>query len=120
MNHAFYIVQRLKFKSRYLNRCSSGLHHSDRPTLALQHLHQLRFARSLPGSPCCEAITNLNLMTHSTDNQRSLCGCLMGLITANNSNSTAIATLPGFCGVLLGFTIEPGADCDSYIYFNLL
>ncbi|KAK8714718.1 hypothetical protein V6N13_042067 [Hibiscus sabdariffa] len=74
-----------------------------------------------PGSPCCEAITNLNLMTHSTDNRRSLCGCLNGLITtANNPNYTAIATLPGFCGVPLGFTVEPDADCDSYISFNLL
>ncbi|KAL4347062.1 hypothetical protein GQ457_17G025200 [Hibiscus cannabinus] len=70
-----------------------------------------------PGSPCCEAVTNLNLMTHSTDNRRSLCGCFMGLITASNPNSTAIATLPGFCGVPLGFTIKPDTDCDStYIY----
>ncbi|KAK8599500.1 hypothetical protein V6N13_077421 [Hibiscus sabdariffa] len=67
-----------------------------------------------PGSPCCEAVTNLNLMTHSTDNRRSLCGCFMGLITASNPNSTAIATLPGFCGVPLGFTIKPDTDCDSY------
>ncbi|MBA0773681.1 hypothetical protein Gotri_008938, partial [Gossypium trilobum] len=67
-----------------------------------------------PGTPCCEAVTNLYMMTHSTDNRRSLCGCLMGLVTANNSNSTAIATLPGFCGVPLGFTIGPDTDCNLY------
>ncbi|XP_038993408.1 putative non-specific lipid-transfer protein 14 [Hibiscus syriacus] len=69
-----------------------------------------------PGSPCCEAITNLSLMTRSTANRRSLCWCLMGLITANNPNSTAIATLPGFCGIPLGFTIEPDTDCNSNIF----
>ncbi|XWS37783.1 hypothetical protein CRYUN_Cryun19dG0074700 [Craigia yunnanensis] len=52
-----------------------------------------------PGSPCCDAVTNLNLIADSTNNSSSvcgLCGCLMGLITTYNPNSTAIATLPGF------------------------
>ncbi|KAG4123416.1 hypothetical protein ERO13_D11G325151v2 [Gossypium hirsutum] len=59
-----------------------------------------------PGTPCCEAVTNLYMMTHSTDNRRSLCGCLMGLVTANNSNSTAIATLPGF---VVSRSVSPSA-----------
>ncbi|XWS61126.1 hypothetical protein CRYUN_Cryun07bG0098500 [Craigia yunnanensis] len=73
-----------------------------------------------PGSPCCDAVTNLNLITDdSTVNRRSVCGCLMGLITTYNPNSTGIATLPGFCGVSLGFTIEPKTDYNLYIFQSL-
>ncbi|KAK6262286.1 hypothetical protein QUC31_008102 [Theobroma cacao] len=68
-----------------------------------------------PGSPCCDAVMNLNLIADSTDNRKSVCGCLMGLITTYNPNSTAIATLPGFCGVALGFTIDPNTDCNLLV-----
>ncbi|XWS48410.1 hypothetical protein CRYUN_Cryun13aG0074000 [Craigia yunnanensis] len=49
-----------------------------------------------PGSPCCDDVTNLNLIADSTDTRRSVCVCFMGLITTYNPNSTAIATLPSF------------------------
>ncbi|OMO97922.1 Plant lipid transfer protein/Par allergen [Corchorus olitorius] len=65
-----------------------------------------------PGSPCCEAVANLGLIADSTDNRRSLCICLMGLITTYTTHSTAIATLPGICGVTLGFIIDPNTDCN--------
>lgn len=68
-----------------------------------------------PGSPCCEAVTNLSVIADSTDNRRSVCGCIMGLIASYSTNSTGIATLPGFCGVPLGFTIDPLTDCHLYI-----
>ncbi|KAL1550768.1 putative non-specific lipid-transfer protein 14 [Salvia divinorum] len=66
----------------------------------------------IPGSPCCIAMTTLNNVADSADNRRSVCRCLMDLITSNNPNATAIATLPGFCGVSLGFTIDPNTDCE--------
>ncbi|GAV72492.1 hypothetical protein CFOL_v3_15980 [Cephalotus follicularis] len=65
----------------------------------------------IPGSPCCDAIMNLNSVAESTDSRKSVCRCLMGLITTYTPNSTAIATLPGFCGITLGFTIDPNTDC---------
>ncbi|OMO86019.1 Plant lipid transfer protein/Par allergen [Corchorus capsularis] len=65
-----------------------------------------------PGSPCCEAVANLGLIADSTDNRRSLCICLMALITTYTTHSTAIATLPGICGVTLGFIIDPNTDCN--------
>ncbi|KAJ0043069.1 hypothetical protein Pint_17399 [Pistacia integerrima] len=65
-----------------------------------------------PGSPCCDAITTLNLIADAPDNRPSVCRCLMGLITTYNPNATAIATLPGFCGIHLGFTIGPNTDCN--------
>ncbi|XWS50576.1 hypothetical protein CRYUN_Cryun12cG0098500 [Craigia yunnanensis] len=72
-----------------------------------------------PGSPCCDVVTNLNLIADSTDNRRSICGCLMVLITTYNPNSTPTATLSGFCGVPLRFTIDPNTDCHLYIFQSL-
>lgn len=66
----------------------------------------------IPGSPCCVAMTTLNQLASSGDNRRSVCRCVMDLINSNTPNATAIATLPGFCGVSLGFTIDPNTDCD--------
>ncbi|KAL8217910.1 hypothetical protein R6Q57_021283 [Mikania cordata] len=65
-----------------------------------------------PGSPCCDAVSSLNNLSDSEENKRSLCTCMMGVITTYNPNATAIATLPGFCGVSLGFTIDPNTDCN--------
>ncbi|XVF53656.1 hypothetical protein PTKIN_Ptkin05aG0116300 [Pterospermum kingtungense] len=72
-----------------------------------------------PGSPCCDAVTDMNLIADSTDSRRFICGCLMGLITTYNPNSTAVATLPGFCEVPLGFIIDPNTDCNLYIFLHL-
>ncbi|KAL7108423.1 hypothetical protein ACP275_06G111500 [Erythranthe tilingii] len=67
----------------------------------------------IPGSPCCTAMTSLNNLADSgVGNRRSVCRCLMDLIDTYSSNATAIATLPGFCGVSLGFVIDPNTDCD--------
>ena len=66
----------------------------------------------IPGSPCCDAVGSLNRLAVMIEDQQSVCRCLMGLITTYNPNATAIATLPGFCGVSLGFTIDPNTDCN--------
>ncbi|EEF51426.1 Nonspecific lipid-transfer protein precursor, putative [Ricinus communis] len=65
----------------------------------------------LPGSPCCDAMTSLNSVAESGNNRSSVCRCFMGLITTYNPNATAIATLPGFCGISLGFVLDPNTDC---------
>ncbi|XP_011030084.1 PREDICTED: putative non-specific lipid-transfer protein 14 [Populus euphratica] len=66
----------------------------------------------LPGSPCCDSMMSLGVIAES-GNDRSICQCLMGLITTYNPNATAIATLPGFCGLSLGFILDPNTDCSS-------
>ncbi|KAL8148248.1 putative non-specific lipid-transfer protein 14 [Apium graveolens] len=65
-----------------------------------------------PGSPCCQAMASLNNLSDTLEQRQSVCRCIMGLITSYNPNATAIATLPGFCGVSLGFTIDPNTDCN--------
>ncbi|XP_057950562.1 putative non-specific lipid-transfer protein 14 [Malania oleifera] len=67
----------------------------------------------LPGSACCDAVTAMNAIGEdSSDNRRSICRCLLGLVITYDPNATAIATLPGFCGVSLGFNINPNTDCS--------
>ncbi|XP_073112140.1 putative non-specific lipid-transfer protein 14 [Elaeis guineensis] len=64
------------------------------------------------GTPCCDGVVSLyNIASDSTDNRRSACSCLMALITTYNPNATAIARLPGLCGISLGFIIDPNTDC---------
>ncbi|GAA0161715.1 hypothetical protein Leryth_017396 [Lithospermum erythrorhizon] len=65
-----------------------------------------------PGSPCCTAMTTLYTISEAVDSKRDVCRCFMDLISTFNSNATAIATLPGFCGVSLGFIIDPNTDCE--------
>ncbi|GAB4858221.1 hypothetical protein Ancab_009617 [Ancistrocladus abbreviatus] len=66
----------------------------------------------IPGSPCCAAVSGLNHLGDSVDSRRALCRCLMGMISASYPSPTALATLPGFCGVSLGFVIDPNTDCN--------
>ena len=65
-----------------------------------------------PGTPCCDAMTTLNMVAEPLEDRRAVCTCLMGLIDAYSPNATAIATLAGFCGVSLGFSISPNTDCN--------
>nr|XP_023885606.1 putative non-specific lipid-transfer protein 14 [Quercus suber] len=68
-----------------------------------------------PGSPCCDAMMSLDLISNSIDNRRYVCTCLMSVITTYNPNGTAIANLPGFCGVSFGFTVDPNTDCNFVV-----
>ncbi|XP_008378217.2 putative non-specific lipid-transfer protein 14 [Malus domestica] len=65
-----------------------------------------------PGSPCCNAMANLKVIADTIENRRFACRCLMGLIATYNPNAYAIATLPDFCQVSLGFNIDPNTDCN--------
>ncbi|CAI0546938.1 unnamed protein product [Linum tenue] len=66
----------------------------------------------LPGSPCCEAMTTLGTVAETGGSSGGgVCRCLLGLIATYNPNATAIATLPGFCGIDMGFIIDPNTDC---------
>ncbi|XP_057481371.1 putative non-specific lipid-transfer protein 14 [Actinidia eriantha] len=66
----------------------------------------------IPRSPCCDAVGSLDSLADTADDRQSVCRCLMDLITTYKPNATAIATLPGFCGVSLGFIIDPNTDCN--------
>ena len=67
------------------------------------------------GSPCCDGMVGLSNLGDSIDNRQSICMCIMGLIDAYSPNVTSIANLPGFCGVSLGFIVQPNTDCSTYV-----
>ncbi|CAN1274247.1 Putative non-specific lipid-transfer protein 14 [Linum perenne] len=67
----------------------------------------------LPGSPCCDGMSTLGTVAESAGSGASVCRCLMGLIATYNPNATTIATLPGFCGIDMGFIIDPNTDCSK-------
>ncbi|KAF2320329.1 hypothetical protein GH714_027156 [Hevea brasiliensis] len=94
-----------------VNRCR--MRHRDGVALSLLNIYQLWFTDPLPGSPCCNAMISLRLIAESGDNRRSVCRCFMGLIAAYNPLGTAVATLPGLCGINLGFVVYPNTDCTS-------
>uniref|UniRef100_A0A0D3BFW8 Bifunctional inhibitor/plant lipid transfer protein/seed storage helical domain-containing protein n=1 Tax=Brassica oleracea var. oleracea TaxID=109376 RepID=A0A0D3BFW8_BRAOL len=66
----------------------------------------------IPGSSCCDAMTVLGTYSDSSDKRMWLCNCFIDLINVYYSNATAISTLSGFCGIVLGFTIDPNTDCN--------
>lgn len=65
----------------------------------------------IPGSPCCDAMSGLSIISNSGNNKQPVCRCVLGLIENYGPNSTAIGVLPGLCGISLGFTILPNSDC---------
>ncbi|PON50834.1 Lipid transfer protein/Par allergen [Parasponia andersonii] len=65
-----------------------------------------------PESPCCYAMKSLTVIAGSVANRRFVCRCLTGLISIYKPNSNALSSLPGFCGVSLGFTIDLNTDCN--------
>ncbi|XP_058769770.1 putative non-specific lipid-transfer protein 14 [Vicia villosa] len=65
----------------------------------------------VPGSPCCNAMSGLSIISDSGKNKQSVCRCIVRLIQNYSSNATAIGILPGFCGISLGFTIIRNSDC---------
>lgn len=64
------------------------------------------------GSPCCDAMSGLNIIANSNDNRQSVCKCLMGLLFTYNPNPIAMDTLIASCAVSLGFTLDPNTDCN--------
>ncbi|KAJ4827226.1 hypothetical protein Tsubulata_034567 [Turnera subulata] len=74
----------------------------------------------VPGSPCCDAMINLDLIAEAgggigtgtgNTNRQSVCRCLVGLVITFNPNATAIASLPLLCGANLGFSVDPNTNC---------
>ncbi|XP_044378424.1 non-specific lipid-transfer protein 4 [Triticum aestivum] len=67
-----------------------------------------------PGTPCCEGVDGLYAVAaDSPDNWRSVCRCMAGLVRRYWSNASAIALLPGLCGVSPVATAHAVTYCNS-------
>jgi hypothetical protein len=69
-----------------------------------------------PGTPCCDGVTSMYAVAaDSADNWRSVCRCMAGLVRQYWSNATAIAVLPGLCGVSPVSTAHAVTYCTRYV-----
>ncbi|KAF0909612.1 hypothetical protein E2562_039015 [Oryza meyeriana var. granulata] len=54
-----------------------------------------------PGTACCDGVAGLYAVAaDSTDNWRSVCRCMARLVRRHSSKASAVALLPGLCGVV--------------------
>ncbi|KAI3425386.1 uncharacterized protein J3R85_010294 [Psidium guajava] len=67
-----------------------------------------------PGTPCCDAMTTLNMVAEPLEDRHAVCTCVMGLIDAYSPNATAIATLAGSAGSILGSASAPTPTATTY------
>ncbi|KAH7659524.1 Plant non-specific lipid-transfer protein/Par allergen protein [Dioscorea alata] len=65
-------------------------------------------------SECCGGLLHLaNISGKSILARRFICSCIVSLIDDYGPNATTIASLPGLCGVYLGFPLDPNIDCNN-------
>ncbi|KAJ3669406.1 hypothetical protein LUZ60_011356 [Juncus effusus] len=76
----------------------------------------MNYARSGQGSPptaCCNGVRRLNSMAKSGADRQAACNCLKQLAARQKFNTGAAASIPGKCGVSVGYAISPSTDCSK-------
>ncbi|KAI3519502.1 hypothetical protein L1887_08676 [Cichorium endivia] len=64
------------------------------------------------GSRCCKAMTTLGYFAYNDIDRHSLCFCFVGVISTYSSDAASVfGTLPGICGISLGFLTDPATEC---------
>ncbi|CAD6270635.1 unnamed protein product [Miscanthus lutarioriparius] len=70
-------------------------------------------ATALPAS-CCTGVRNLNSAARTSSDRQAACRCLKTLANSVKSvNMGTVATIPGKCGVSVGFPISMSTDCNK-------
>ncbi|XP_042394245.1 non-specific lipid-transfer protein 1-like [Zingiber officinale] len=60
---------------------------------------------------CCTGVKNLNNAAKTTPDRRMVCKCLHSLLTSSNAGKAS--SIPGNCGVNIGYPISPSTDCSK-------
>ncbi|XP_066356330.1 non-specific lipid-transfer protein 1-like [Miscanthus floridulus] len=70
-------------------------------------------ATALPAS-CCTGVRSLNSAARTSSDRQAACRCLKSLANSVKSvNMGTVATIPGKCGVSVGFPISMSTDCNK-------
>ncbi|KAL5714702.1 hypothetical protein ACHQM5_016626 [Ranunculus cassubicifolius] len=69
----------------------------------------LRSGGAVP-PPCCGGVRSLNSAAKSTADRQAACACLKQLGKSVNQGNAA--SLPGKCGVKIGYPISQSVDCS--------
>ncbi|HAP2020857.1 TPA: non-specific lipid-transfer protein [Escherichia coli] len=63
---------------------------------------------------CCNGVRGLNNAAKTTPDRQTACGCLKGILAANTRiNLNNANSLPGKCGISIGYKITPNIDCSK-------
>ncbi|KAK9048050.1 hypothetical protein SSX86_023036 [Deinandra increscens subsp. villosa] len=73
----------------------------------------LRSGSGMPPSACCTGAKALAAAASATADKQTACGCLKSASKSLNPNPGLAKSLPGNCGINLGFTISPTVDCTK-------
>ncbi|KAG8080657.1 hypothetical protein GUJ93_ZPchr0007g3311 [Zizania palustris] len=81
--------------------CTSFVLHYDGAAPAAAPPQLLLPLLPAPGTACCDGVVILYAVAaDSGDNWRAVCRCMAGFVRQHSSNASAIAMLPGLCGVV--------------------
>ncbi|KAL5714703.1 lipid-transfer protein [Ranunculus cassubicifolius] len=69
----------------------------------------LRSGGAVPPA-CCSGVRSLNSAARTTPDRRTACACLKNL--GRSFNAGYAASLPGKCGVSIGYPISQSVDCS--------
>ncbi|KAI3683100.1 hypothetical protein L1987_83600 [Smallanthus sonchifolius] len=73
----------------------------------------LRSGSGMPPSTCCSGAKALAAAAKATLDKQAACSCLQSASKTLNPNPVLAKSLPGNCGISLGFTISPNVDCSK-------
>ncbi|PWA94797.1 Bifunctional inhibitor/plant lipid transfer protein/seed storage helical domain-containing protein [Artemisia annua] len=73
----------------------------------------LKSGSGMPPSACCTGAKALAAAASTTADRQTACGCLKSASKSLNANPSLAKSLPGNCGISLGFTISPNVDCTK-------
>ncbi|MFS7906288.1 putative plant lipid transfer protein/Par allergen [Helianthus anomalus] len=73
----------------------------------------LRSGSGLPPAACCSGAKALAAAAKATDDKQAACACLKSASRSLNPNPGLAKSLPGNCGISLGFTISANVDCTK-------
>ncbi|KAL5731309.1 lipid-transfer protein [Ranunculus cassubicifolius] len=67
-----------------------------------------------PPPACCSGVKSLNSAAKTTPDRRTVCSCIKTLTKSiPGINGGMVSSLPGKCGVNLGFPISLNMDCSK-------
>ncbi|CAH1440922.1 unnamed protein product [Lactuca virosa] len=73
----------------------------------------LRSGSGMPPPACCSGAKALAAAASTTADRQAACKCLKSASQSLNPNPGLAKSLPGNCGISLGFTISPTVDCTK-------
>ncbi|XP_076893467.1 non-specific lipid-transfer protein 8-like [Bidens hawaiensis] len=76
-------------------------------------VNYLKSGSGMPPPACCSGAKALVAATTATDDKRAACTCLQKVSGSINPNPALAKSLPGNCGISLGFTISTSVDCTK-------